>query len=463
MRLVHKLSVAFMIATTAILALNGARRVRREVAYFRADRVRDHDLIGRALAASVAEVWQSQGRAQAMRIIDAANAGEGKIRLRWVSLAKPGAEGAHVDAAALARLAPRTTATVIAVGDQGEDERFTYAPVSAGDGSGALELSEGLDAERAFTRRSVFDSVQTTVALGLLTALLSYLLGSWLVGRPVRGLVEKARRLGLRDFGGPVKLTSRDELAELASEMNATGDALIAADARLASETAARIAALEQLQHADRLSTVGKLAAGVAHQLGTPLNVVIARAEMIATGDASADLSRDYARIIAGSARTMTHIIRQLLEFARRRAPRKEQGDVVTVAGHTLDLLRPLAEKQRVQLRLDETGGPHATRLDAGQIRAGSDEPRGQRRAGHAGRREGRRPGDEGAGPPPTRRRRPRGRVDHRPGARQRPGDRTRKPAAHLRAVLHDQGRRLGDRPRALRGVRHRGRPRRLD
>ena len=174
--------------------------------------------------------------------------------------------------------------------------------------------------------------------------------------------------MGRRDFGGPVKLTSRDELAELASELNATSDALIEADARLARETEARISALEQLRHADRLTTVGKLAAGVAHELGTPLNVVVARAEMIASGDASADESREYAGIIADYARKMTHIIQQLLEFARRRGRRKGQSDVGTLTSRTLDLLRPLAEKHRVELCLYAAGGPHVTRLDAGQI-----------------------------------------------------------------------------------------------
>jgi two-component system NtrC family sensor kinase len=113
---------------------------------------------------------------------------------------------------------------------------------------------------------------------------------------------------------------------------------------------------------------VGKLAAGLAHELGTPLNVVAGRAEMIARGDADAEQSRDYARIIIGSAKRMTGIIRQLLDFARRSGPRKEAGDVATVASHTLDLLRPLAKEQGVELLLYEDEGPHTTRLDAGQI-----------------------------------------------------------------------------------------------
>src|SRR5690606_22428338 len=54
--------------------------------------------------------------------------------------------------------------------------------------------------------------------------------------------------------------------------------------ARLASEVHEREDAIDQLRHAERLTTVGKLAAGIAHELGTPLNVVAGRASLIASG-----------------------------------------------------------------------------------------------------------------------------------------------------------------------------------
>ncbi|HEY8038407.1 MAG TPA: HAMP domain-containing sensor histidine kinase [Polyangiaceae bacterium] len=354
MRLVQKLSLAFMVGTTAILAANGYFRVRREVTLFQADRVRDHELIGRTLRASVAGVWRSEGEADAMRLIDAASSGESRVRLRWVWLEGDGAaRGVRVAPAELARLAPGSMITRIAPDDHGEDERYTYVPMSEAGRAGALELSEGLDAERSYTRRTIVETVGTTALLALVTTLLSYLLGSWLVGRPIRALVEKARRIGRGDFAEPVRLASTDELSEVAREMNATSDALGSA--------------IEQLRHADRLTTVGKLASGVAHELGTPLNVVVARAEMIAAGDATADESREYARIIVDSAQKMTRIIRQLLEFARRRGPRKERRDVTGVAQHTLELLRPLADRQHVALAL-ESGGPQETNVDAVQI-----------------------------------------------------------------------------------------------
>jgi signal transduction histidine kinase len=371
MRLVNKLSLAFMIGTTAILAGNGYFRVRREVGLFRADRVRDLDLIGRTLGASVQAVWRSEGPARAMRLLDAANAGESRIRFRWDWFDGPGAAtDLHVDRDALESLPAGTTTTLIAPDERGKDERFTYAPLVVDERRGALELSETLDAERAYTRRTVYETMQTTALLALVTALLSYVLGSFFVGRPVRALVEKARRIGRGEFGGPVLLASRDELTEVADELNATSDALVAANEKVARETTARIATLEQLRHADRLTTVGKLASGVAHELGTPLNVVVARAEMIAGGETSTDEAHEYAKVIVSSAQKMTRIIRQLLEFARRRGPRKERRDLAALTERVLELLRPLAQRQNVELVLDASDGPHETEadVDAGQI-----------------------------------------------------------------------------------------------
>ncbi|HTQ48739.1 MAG TPA: HAMP domain-containing sensor histidine kinase [Polyangiaceae bacterium] len=371
MRLVNKLSLAFMIGTTAILAGNGYFRVRREVGLFRADRVHDLDLIGRTLGASLQAVWRSEGQARAMGLLEAANAGESRIHFRWDWLDGPGAAtDLHVDRGALEALPAGTTTTVIAPDDRGKNERFTYAPLVVDARPGALELSETLDAERAYTRRTVYETMQTTGILALVTALLSYVLGSFFVGRPVRALVEKARRIGRGEFRGPVILSSRDELAEVGDELNATSDALVAANEKVARETAARIATLEQLRHADRLTTVGKLASGVAHELGTPLNVVVARAEMIARGETSSGDAREYANVIVSSAQKMTRIIRQLLEFARRRGPRKERRDLVALTERVLELLRPLAQRQNVELLLDASGGRHGTEadVDAGQI-----------------------------------------------------------------------------------------------
>src|SRR5512142_3555308 len=122
--------------------------------------------------------------------------------------------------------------------------------------------------------------------------------GFHFVGRPMRALVAKARRIGAGDLSQPLELAQRDELGELAREMNQMCERLAEAQVRLQEETQRRLDTSEQLRHADRLTTVGKLASGVAHELGTPLNVVSARAKMIASGETTPAETTEYAQII---------------------------------------------------------------------------------------------------------------------------------------------------------------------
>ncbi len=149
--------------------------------------------------------------------------------------------------------------------------------------------------------------------------------------------------------------------------MNAMCDRLVVANERAAREMKGRLEMLEQLRHADRLMTVGKLASGIAHELGTPLNVIEARAAMIGNGETTQEESVTYARVVVRAAERMTRIIRQLLAFARPRGVQKSRCDVTSIAHRTVELLQPLAQKRKVTLRVE--GPPQAyAEADAGQI-----------------------------------------------------------------------------------------------
>src|SRR5262249_23213306 len=196
--------------------------------------------------------------------------------------------------------------------------------------------------------------------------LLATLLHMRLVGRPLRLLRDKARRAGSGDFSSPLVLRQRDEMGELATELNAMCDRLAEANRRAAAETEARVAALEQLRHTERLALVGQLAAGVAHELGTPIGVISARAELIASGAAPAPTGKS-GRIILEQADRMTGIIQQLLDFSRRRGPKMELANLVRVTEQTLDLITPVAERARVTIDY-AAGRPVFARVDTSQI-----------------------------------------------------------------------------------------------
>jgi signal transduction histidine kinase len=247
--------------------------------------------------------------------------------------------------------------------------QLTYLPLTAPSGRrGALEISESLEAERAYVRRSVWNAGLTTAALVGVAAVLASIFGTYFVGRPIYHLVGKVRRIATGDLSTPLRLERDDELGELAAAINQMCEALAAANEATTREAAARLAAVEQLRHADRLTTVGKLASGIAHELGTPLNIVAGRGYMIAAREATGEEIYENARIIVEQADRITKIIRQLLDFARPRPVEKARTDLRGLAEQTVTLLRPMAEKAGVKMTLVDPAIPAVTVADPGHL-----------------------------------------------------------------------------------------------
>src|SRR5450432_951464 len=352
MRISGKLTLGVIAGIVGILAISSYLTVKREVDLFETDMARDHEIFAQAVASSMARVWRVDGRAHALGLLEQLEAGEGSVRVRFVPK-----DGNPTDP----HIPQRALAGVLRGGKPLHDKLegpsptlYSYAAVHLGDETpGVLEVSESLEPRDAYVRSTVLRAAVTALCLGIVCAALTFALGSSIVGRPVRALVEQARRIGAGDLGIRLDLQQHDEIAELGREMNAMSSKLSDANARLVAETAARVHALEQLRHADRLVTVGKLASGIAHELGTPLNVVSGRAKMISQSRGSDEPTRNNARIVMEQSERMAQIIRQLLNFARAGKPNKSLVDLRHLIASTLSLLRPIADKRRVTLRFE--------------------------------------------------------------------------------------------------------------
>jgi signal transduction histidine kinase len=184
----------------------------------------------------------------------------------------------------------------------------------------------------------------------------------------MRKLVEQARRVGEGDFGYRSAITQKDEVGVLAREMEAMSDRLADARKELTANSEERIRVLQQLRHADRLTTVGTLAAGVAHELGTPLNIVSGRAKMIASGNLKSEEAADGARIIAAQVERVVRILRQLLDFARRGESTKRPVELKTIAEQATSLLETVALKRGIAIELSCVDGDTSVLADPPQL-----------------------------------------------------------------------------------------------
>ncbi|NMO21838.1 HAMP domain-containing protein [Pyxidicoccus fallax] len=370
MRLARKFTLALVLLAVAVISGLQYVQVRRELERSALDMQLDHRLLGHTLAGSIGKAWQFAGEREAFTLLHESNRFQEQVALRWVWL--DGGPGTPP----LAGFPPRLLATL----RSGKDGSMvdpspepgllhSYTPVRLGSRLGAIEITESLGDQRQHVRTVVVGTIAATAAMVLAFLVAAMAMGRRLVGEPVDQLVQLAHRIGQGDLTARVRLPQRahDELTTLADAMNRMGEQLQETRSRLASETAARLSAVEHLRHADRLTTVGKLASGVAHELGTPLNVVMGRAKMIATGEAEGEEVAESANIISQQAQHMTGIIRQLLDFARRRAPHRAPEDVQGLVERSLSLLRPMASKKSIALEQEVPAGL-TLEVDGGQV-----------------------------------------------------------------------------------------------
>jgi signal transduction histidine kinase len=124
-----------------------------------------------------------------------------------------------------------------------------------------------------------------------------------------------------------------------------------------------------QLRHADRLATIGQLAAGVAHELNEPLGNILGLAQLVSkSSEATAPLREDVQKII-DAALHAREIIRSLMLFARQTPPQKVRSDLNLLVEESLTFLEARCAKAGVVLRTDFAADVPGLEVDPVQIR----------------------------------------------------------------------------------------------
>jgi two-component system NtrC family sensor kinase len=359
MRLTIKLVAWFFLCVVLAVGVNGFHGVQGELERYESELAERHIVMGRVLRLAFSEVMDTDGEARAVSVLDYTDKHTRRVDIRWVHLEAdaPAERRPHV---ALARLGALKNDQNVLEKD-GATLR-SYVPVHIeGRATTALEFSEPLDGEKAVVEHAVYRALRAVGTVALAVGFAAAVLGVVLVARPIRSLVNHARRVGRGDLSPAAVGGGTDELAELAREMNAMCS-------KLSDAQSAKLRALDELRHAERLSTVGKLASGLAHELGTPLNVITLRANAIAAGRAEAGRAREAAKSIAEQATRMTNLVRQLLDFARSKPAQRELVDVVDVVERAADLVGPVATKAKLRLDVRAASGVPKIRGDGGQL-----------------------------------------------------------------------------------------------
>jgi signal transduction histidine kinase len=195
-------------------------------------------------------------------------------------------------------------------------------------------------------------SLELQVAtIGVALLLLSGVIGAVLVkilSRPIRDLVDATGRIAAGDLTARVSPASEDEIGVLGNAFNRMAADLEVARAEVLMEradlerrVALRTAELERAQETliqtEKMSAVGQLVAGVAHELNNPLTVVLGYAGLILERSHDPELRRKL-ELMSGEAERARKIVQNLLAFARKQKKERSRVDLNEVVTRTLGL-----------------------------------------------------------------------------------------------------------------------------
>jgi signal transduction histidine kinase len=228
------------------------------------------------------------------------------------------------------------------------------------------------------TRRSLF-----VFYLGLTAAtvlLLTYVLLTYFIVRPIDRVRLGAERLASGNLRTEVRVQGAAEVARLAATFNdmaaqlrADRSALQERLEELEKTTAELTAAQDQVIRSARLAAVGRLSAGVAHEIGNPLAAIRGLLDLLDTGNLEADEEREFLSRIQGETERIHHTIRDLLDFSRSDVDPsmrvEASSDLAEVVLDTVKLVDRQTRFRGIDLTLGLDDGLPRVRGDGERIR----------------------------------------------------------------------------------------------
>ncbi len=238
----------------------------------------------------------------------------------------------------------------------------------------AGQIVAALELRRDLT--SINDDVRSAgwrvlVIFALLTAILG--LGVAMITRrsmtrPLGKLIDGIDGVARGDLSRVILEEREDEIGALASRFNEMTTSLREAREETRRGSEAKLELEERLRQAEKLATIGQLAAEIAHEVGTPLNVITGRASVMARKAGDEAEVRKNAGIIADQTQRITRIIQQLLDFARRKPSTRIPVDVGRLATAALDFLEHKLAQGRIRARVEVEPGLPEIPGDSDQV-----------------------------------------------------------------------------------------------
>ena len=251
---------------------------------------------------------------------------------------------------------------------------------------GVLDTNLSLSKTDAQLAQSSWRMLAYTMFALLDISLLTWLFVWRLVGQPLKHLKDGTSELADGNLGYQLEVDSTDEAGQLASSFNRMSLQLRAANEeivawaktledRVEQKTRELKRAHEHVLHVEKMATIGKMAAVVAHEINNPLSGILTYAKLlkkwIQRGEAETSKKNDAEQcldLIADESRRCGDLVKNLLTFSHTSPMNVQTTDLNTVVDRSVRLVAHQLELNGVELHLDLPSNLPAIQCDPGQI-----------------------------------------------------------------------------------------------
>ncbi len=188
--------------------------------------------------------------------------------------------------------------------------------------------------------------------ISMITMGIIWISAETLVLSPLNRIKKAAESLAKRDYSARADVESKDEIGELARTFNQMVEEL------REKET--------QVIQSEKLASIGKLAAGLAHEINNPLANIILYSQMFSE-EVKDEETKNVLKIIEEEAKHASRILQSLLEFSRKEGGEEQYVDINEVVKKVLNIVKPQLKYNKIKVRLEMQKLPKL-RANASQI-----------------------------------------------------------------------------------------------